>query len=80
VRRISKPSAAPAQFIRAYVLQHQKPGRTGIPRSKALIDSLVEAAVIAIEEDRADSIILGGALFRVLRDEIRQALDKRQVM
>lgn len=76
VRRISKPAAAPAQFIRRYVLQHQKPGRAAIPEVRALIDSLVEAAVFAIEEDRADSIILGGPYFEVLRDEIRQALDK----
>ena len=76
VRRISKASSAPAQFIRRYGLQHQKGERAGIPEVKALIDSMVEAAIAAVEEDRADSIILGGPYFELLSDEIRQALDE----
>ena len=76
VRYISNPSAAPAQFIRRYALQHQKTERTGVPEIKALIDNVVDAAVTAIEEDRADSIILGGPYFELLGDEIRQALDE----
>jgi Asp/Glu/hydantoin racemase len=75
VRPISKPSAAPAQFIRRYGLQHEKSQRTAIPEVKALIDTLLEAAVTCIEEDRADTIILGGPYFELLSDEVRRALD-----
>jgi Asp/Glu/hydantoin racemase len=76
VRPIAKQTAAPAQFIRRYGLQHQKGQRADIPEVKALVASLAEAAVTAIEEDRADTIILGGPYFELLSDEVRLALDE----
>jgi allantoin racemase len=50
--------------------------RMKIPEMKKIVDDVVDHSIRAIEQDRVDSIIIGGPYFEVFEDEIRQSLDE----
>jgi len=76
VRHVTRPSTYPVEFIHQYGLRHKKEERMNVPEVKKLINDVVDQSIKAIEEDRVDSIILGGPYFEILEDEIRQALNE----
>jgi len=71
VRTIGRSSTHTMGFI----LRYKKEERIRVPEVKKLIDDILAQCVVAIEKERADSIILGCPPLECLEDEIRQALD-----
>lgn len=72
VRYISRSSTYTMKFIRDY----KKEERLKVPEVKKLIDDQVAQCITAIDEDRVDSLILGGPYLQCFEDEIREGLDK----
>ena len=72
IRTISRSSTYTMKFIR----QYKKGERMKVPKVKKLIDDQVAQCIMAIEEDRVDSIILGGPYLQCFEDEIREGLDE----
>jgi allantoin racemase len=75
VRHVSNPSKAP-HFVRQYGLEYQRKGEADTPEVHELVQSLTDEAITAIEEDRVDTIILGGPYFELLEDHVRRKLDE----
>ncbi len=73
VRSISSSPPHIAGFVRKY----KGEDRMKVPEIKKVVDDVVDHSIKAIEDDRIDSIIIGGPYFEVLEDEIRQTLDER---
>ena len=71
-RSISSSSTHTMGLLRKY----KKEERMKVPEIKKVVDDILEQSRVAIEKDRADSIILGGPYMEVLEDEVRQALDQ----
>ncbi len=69
------PSYSSTQFGKLF-RKYKKEERARVPELKKAIDDIVAQCVAAIEEDRADTIILACAPLQVLEDEIRQGLDE----
>jgi len=69
------PSYSSTRFGKLFQ-KYKKGERAEAPELKKAIDDIVEQCVTAIEEDRADTIILACAPLQVLEDEIRQELDE----
>jgi len=72
IRMISRSSTYTMKFLR----QYKKDERMKVPEVKKLIDDQVAQCITAIEEDRVDSLILGGPYLQCFEDEIRQGLDE----
>lgn len=72
VRHISISSTSMTKLIREY----KKEQRIKVPQGRELIDNIVVQCKKAIEEDGADSLILGCTPLQCLEDEVRQRLDE----
>ncbi len=72
VRSISSSPPHIAGFVR----QYNREEGVKVPELKKIVEDVRDQCVKAIEEDRVDSIIVGGPYFEVLEDEIRRALDE----
>ena len=62
-------------YIAGYVREYNHAEGIKVPEIKNIVDDVVNHCINAIEQDRVDSIIIGGPYFEVLEDEIRKALD-----
>ncbi|MFC2042396.1 aspartate/glutamate racemase family protein [Chloroflexota bacterium] len=56
--------------------QGNKKERSKDPELKKIIDDITAQGIMAIEKDRADSLILSSEANQLLEEEIRQSLDK----
>lgn len=72
VRYPSYSSTQMAGFFRKY----KKEERAKVPEVKKCIDDIVAQCKAAVEQDRADSIILACPPLQIFEDEIRGALDE----
>ena len=68
------PSYSSTRFGKLF-RKYKKEERANAPELKKAIDDIVKQCVTAIEEDRADTIILACPPLQVLEDEIRQGVD-----
>ena len=75
VRHVSNPSKAP-HFVRQYGREYQQNRSAQTPEVRELVANLVQESIVAIEEDRADTVILGGPYFELLEDHVRHKLDE----
>ncbi len=71
VRAISRSSSN----IIALIHKYKRGKRKGVPEIETLVSDIAAQCVIAIEEDRADALILGCPPLQCLEDEIRRGLD-----
>jgi allantoin racemase len=71
VRYIGHSSPSMQAIFRA----HKKGEREKTPEGKKFIDDITAQCLVAIEEDRVDSLIFGDPPFQCLHDEIRARLD-----
>ena len=65
-------SSAAGQFT----MKYKKEERMKVPEVKKVIDDVLAQSRVAIEKDRADSLILGCPPLQCFEDEIRQTLDE----
>lgn len=72
VRYVSHSSTYMSRLIRKY----KKEERITATESKKFIDNIVSHCIKAIEEDRADTLILGCTPLQIFEDEVRQGLDE----
>ncbi len=72
VRYVSYTSTTMAGFFRKY----KKEERANVPEVKECIDAIVAQCITAIEQERADSIILACPPLQIFEDETREALDE----
>ena len=72
IRTVSLSSTVTMGYIRDY----PKEERVKIPEVKKLLDEVAARCQVAIEKDRADSLILGCPPLQCFEDEIREGLDK----
>ena len=72
VRYISHSSTYMSRLIH----KHKKEERIAAPETKKLIDNIVSQCIKAIEEDGADTLVLGCTPLQCFDDEVRQGLDK----
>jgi len=72
VRTLSRSSTYMLGLLRKY----KKEERMKVPEIKKVVADAVARCITAIEEDRADSLILGCPPFQCFEDEIRQGLDE----
>ena len=71
VRTIGRSSTYMGRFISKY----KKEERIKVPELRKAIDDTVAQCIMAIEKDRADSLILGCPPLQYLEGELRQGLD-----
>jgi len=69
------PSFSSTRFGKLFK-EHKKEERGNVPELKKAIEDIVAQCATAVEEDRADTIILACTPLQVLEDEIRQGLDE----
>lgn len=60
-----------------FIHQYKKDERNKIPEVKEVIDDIVQQSIKAIENDRADTLILGCTPLQCFEEELRVELDKR---
>jgi len=63
-------------YVQGLIRGRKKEERIKAPEVKQLIDDIVAQCTMAIEEDRADSLIINPPYLQVFEDEIRQGLDE----
>ncbi len=65
-----------ASYMQKILHQYKKAERMKVPEVKKIIDDTVAQCVIAIEEDRVDSLIIGASHLQCFENEIRLKLDE----
>lgn len=74
VRYVSLSSTGTMALVRKY---KKGPDRTNAPEVKAFVGAVVEQFTRAIEDEGADSVIIGSPHQQCFLDEVRQGLDAR---
>jgi len=72
VRQISHSSTSMSKLIH----RNKKEERIKVPEIKAIIDDIMEQCIKAIENDSADTLILGCTPLQSFEDEVRNGLDE----
>ena len=72
VRCISTSST----YMSMLIHKHKKEERITAPETKKLINNIVSQCIKAIEEDGADTLVLGCTPLQCFEDEVRQGLDE----
>lgn len=71
-----RPISHSSTYIMGFLRKSKKEERIKVPEIKKIIDNIAAQCIKAIEDDRADSLILGGPYMEVFEEEVRQQLDR----
>lgn len=73
-----RPCGHPPRDIYDHIIKYKdnKEERVKVPEIKKIIDDITTQGIMAIEKDRADSLILGVEPLNLFEDDVRQRLDE----